>query len=71
MRPVAATFWVNASRVIPSSTIPNVRNLRIFFNFKKKKKTKKKEKKKKDKPKKKKKRIKTDAVFPYLFFKTF
>ena len=60
--PVAAIFWVNASRVIPALTIPNVKNLSLFIlSFSRKKK-----KKHFFKKKEKEKRIKTD-VFPSFF----
>ena len=37
---VAATFWVNASRVIPLLTIGNVKNPSIFRSFNEKRKKK-------------------------------
>ena len=45
--PVAATFWVNASRVLPPLTIPNVKNTSIFILSLKEKGEKKEKKKKK------------------------
>ena len=43
--PVAATFWVNASLVLPLLTIANVKNASIFVLSSKKKETKKKQEK--------------------------
>ena len=76
--PVAAIFWVNASRVIPPLTIPNVKNTGVLILSLKEKKTKfnkKQEKKKKETKKKgqteknkKRKRTKTGAVVPEFLF---
>ena len=53
--PVAATFWVNASRVLPRLTIANVKNPNILILFLKKKRKRKKKQNDKKKNKKKKK----------------
>ena len=68
------TFWVNASRVIPPLTIPNVKNPSVLILSLKEKRNKIKQKNKKkrnkekrtDRKNQKKKRIKTGAVFPYF-----